>query len=196
MKNRKKKRQLLQTPNGEDKVLLHSCCAPCACSIMETLKTNKINCTVFFYNPNIDTEKEYIQRKEENIRYAQKLEIPFIDGDYLHDNKKWMQHIAGHETDPERGERCSLCFYMRLLATAEYAFNNGFHLITSSLGISRWKNFEEVCKCGIKAATNYKGLSYWTHNWRKNNGSTRMYEIAAEENFYRQNYCGCIFSKK
>ena len=181
-------------PNNEGKILLHSCCAPCVCEIMETLKRSAINTTVFFYNPNIDNLEEYNSRKEENIRFAEKLNIPFIDGDYNHE--LWLNSVKGHENEPEKGGRCSLCFLMRLSATADYACENGFQLFTSSLGISRWKNFNQVCDCGIKAASKYLNLTYWNYNWRKKGGSERMDKISKRENFYRQNYYGCEFSKR
>jgi len=83
---------------------------------------------------------------------------------------------------------------MRFERTALYAYENNFHTITSSLGISRWKNMEQINDCGIRAAANYDGINYWTFNWRKQGGASRMYEIAKKENFYKQEYCGCIFS--
>jgi epoxyqueuosine reductase len=193
---KKQKNTLLTPPFDAKKVLLHSCCAPCACSIMETMKKNKIECTVFFYNPNIDTLNEYNIRKEENIRFAEKLNMKFIDGDYINDKDKWLDYIAGYENAPERGNRCTLCFEMRLKVTAEYAVNNNFKIFTSSLGISRWKDFEQVSKCGDDVAEKFIDLTYWKHNWRKQGGSKRMSELTKLEGFYRQQYCGCIFSKK
>jgi len=184
----------ISPPNGENRILLHSCCAPCACEIMESLKRSNIDSTVFFYNPNIDTEKEYEKRKIENIKFAEKLKIPFIDADY--DNLNWQKTIKDYEEEPERGQRCTLCFEMRLMRTAHYAFDKGFKVFTSSMGISRWKDFEQVNKCGIKAAALFPDLTYWTYNWRKKGGSYRMAQISKSEDFYRQKYCGCIFSKK
>ena len=182
-------------PYPSKKILLHSCCAPCSCSIMETLKKNNIQCTLYFYNPNIDSPEEYNIRKEENIRFAEKLNLPIVDGDYLNDTIKWHNHIIGYEHESERGKRCILCFKMRLSITAKYAYNNGFKVFTSSLGISRWKDFDEVCKCGIEASANYPNLTYFTYNWRKQGGSNRMSELTKIENFYRQQYCGCKYSK-
>ena len=189
------KSNILIPPNGFRKILLHSCCAPCSCEIMEILKENNIEYTVFFYNPNIDTEAEYNKRKDENKFFANKLKIPFIDGDYLSDTNKWVKSIAGFEGEPERGKRCSICFKMRLTAAAEFAHQNSFNVFTSSLGISRWKDFTEVCRCGIKAASKFPNVTYWSYNWRKKGGSERMSQISKRENFYRQTYCGCSFSK-
>ena len=185
---------IISPPNSEKRVLLHSCCAPCACEIMETLKRSNINFTVFFYNPNIDSENEYEKRKIENIKFAKKLDIPFVDGNY--DNNNWLKIIKGYEDEPERGKRCTLCFNMRLIRTAKYALDNGFKVFTSSLGISRWKDFEHVTQCGIKAAALFPGQTYWAYSWRKKGGTDRMAQISKRENFYRQEYCGCVFSKK
>jgi len=185
--------KLLLPQNAIDnKVLMHSCCAPCAGDIMERMKESNIDLTIFFYNPNIHPKKEYEIRKNENIRFAEKLDIPFIDADY--DVQNWFKRAKGLEWEPERGERCTKCFDMRFERTALYAYENNFHTITSSLGISRWKNMEQINDCGTRAAANYDGINYWTFNWRKQGGASRMYEIAKKENFYKQEYCGCIFS--
>ena len=183
---------LLPQNSVDNKVLMHSCCAPCAGDIMERMKESGIDVTIFFYNPNIHPKKEYEIRKNENIRFAKKLNIPFIDVDY--DVQNWFKRAKGLEWEPERGERCTKCFDMRFERTALYAYENGFHTITSSLGISRWKNMDQINDCGIRAAANYEGVNYWTFNWRKGGGAARMYEIAKKEQFYKQEYCGCIFS--
>ena len=177
---------------GDNKVLMHSCCAPCAGDLMERMIASKIDLTIFFYNPNIHPKKEYEIRKNENIRFAEKLGIPFIDADY--DVQNWFTRAKGLEYSPERGERCTKCFDMRFERTALYAYENGFKVITSSLGISRWKNMDQINECGIRAAKNYEGINYWTYNWRKAGGAERMYKIAKKEEFYKQEYCGCIFS--
>ena len=134
----KLERQKLTLPEGHDKLLLHSCCAPCSGEVMETLIESGIDFSIFFYNPNIHPIKEYIIRKEENIRFAEKHNIPFIDCDYDTDN--WFARAKGMENEPEKGIRCTMCFDMRFERTALYAAENGFSLISSSLGISRWKN--------------------------------------------------------
>jgi hypothetical protein len=159
---------------------------------MERMLASKIDLTIFFYNPNIHPKKEYEIRKNENIRFAEKLGIPFIDADY--DVQNWFTRAKGLEYSPERGERCTKCFDMRFERTALYAYENGFKVITSSLGISRWKNMDQINECGIRASKNYDGVNYWTYNWRKAGGAERMYKIAKKEEFYKQEYCGCIFS--
>ncbi len=185
-------REKLVLPNGGKKLLLHSCCAPCSGEVMEAIMASDIEFTIFFYNPNIHPKKEYEIRKEENIRFAEKLNIPIIDADYDTDN--WYERAKGMEYEPERGKRCTMCFDMRFERTALYAFENGFDTISSSLGISRWKNFDQINDCGLRAVEPYEGVSYWTFNWRKKGGSARMLEISKRERFYMQEYCGCAYS--
>ncbi|MGP3397814.1 epoxyqueuosine reductase QueH [Coxiella burnetii] len=182
----------LKLPNGADRLLLHSCCAPCAGAIMEKLAASGIHFTIFFYNPNIHPEKEYLIRKNENIRFAEKLGVPFVDADYDRDN--WLARAKGMEYEPERGARCTMCFDMRFERTALYAYENGFTIISSTLGISRWKNMDQINECGVRAAHKYPNMFYWTLNWRKQGGSQRMIELSKEENFYQQEYCGCVYS--
>ncbi len=187
-------REKLELPTGNqgDKLLLHSCCAPCSGEVMEALIASDIDFTIFFYNPNIHPKREYEIRKEENIAFAKKYNIPFIDADYDKDN--WYERAKGMEFEPERGIRCTMCFDMRFERTALYAHENGFPVITSSLGISRWKNMEQINDCGERAAAPYPNLTYWTYNWRKKGGSARMIQISKREKFYMQEYCGCIYS--
>lgn len=185
-------REKLVLPNDADQLLLHSCCAPCSGEVMEALIYSDIQFSIFFYNPNIHPVQEYEIRKNENISFAEKHGIPFIDADYDKDN--WFARIQGLEWEPERGKRCTLCFDMRFERTALYAHEHGFPLISSSLGISRWKDMNQINDSGNRAASRYPELAYWTYNWRKNGGSGRMYEIAKRENFYKQEYCGCVYS--
>lgn len=181
-----------EVPHGEKKVLMHSCCAPCSGELMEKMVASGIELTIFFYNPNIHPKKEYEIRKNENIRFAEKMNIPFVDADY--DVQNWFARAKGMENAPERGVRCSMCFDMRFERTALHAHEHGFKVITSSLGISRWKDMDQINDSGLKAASHYEGVTYWTYNWRKDGGSARMYEIAKREIFYKQEYCGCIYS--
>jgi predicted adenine nucleotide alpha hydrolase (AANH) superfamily ATPase len=185
-------RPILETPGGEKKVLMHSCCAPCAGELMEAMIASGIDLTIFFYNPNIHPRREYEIRKNENIEFAQKMHIPFIDADY--DTTNWFSRVEGLEMEPERGKRCTACFDMRFERTALYAHDHGFKVITSSLGISRWKDMNQINCSGERAAKRYEGMTYWTYNWRKEGGSSRMYDIAKRENFYQQEYCGCVYS--
>ncbi len=181
----------LTTPNGEQKLLMHSCCAPCAGDIMQHLAYSKIDTTIFFYNPNIHPSEEYELRKLENIKFAEKLGMPFIDGDY--DKDYWFELTKGQEQEPERGARCTTCFDMRFLETAKYAKEHGFDLISSTLGISRWKDMNQINDCGRRSGDAYQ-IPYWDFNWRKKGGSSRMVELAKREEFYQQEYCGCVYS--
>ncbi|MCE0489117.1 epoxyqueuosine reductase QueH [Pantoea sp. Mb-10] len=185
-------RQPLPLPNGHNKVLLHSCCAPCSGEVMEAMLASGIDYTIFFYNPNIHPLREYELRKEENIRFAEQFGVPFVDADYDKDN--WFERARGMEWEPERGVRCTMCFDMRFERTALYAHEHGFPVITSSLGISRWKNMQQINDCGVRAAARYPDMLYWEFNWRKGGGSSRMIEISKRERFYQQEYCGCIYS--
>ena len=185
-------KEIFEVPGENNKVLMHSCCAPCSGPLIEKMAASGVNLTIFFYNPNIHPKKEYELRKKENIRYAEKLGLDFVDADY--DVQNWFTRAKGMEQEPERGIRCTMCFDMRFERTALYAYENDFKVITSSLGISRWKNMQQINDCGEKAASNYNGVEYWKYNWRKDGGGARMYELAKEEEFYKQEYCGCIYS--
>lgn len=182
----------LQVPSGEKKVLLHCCCAPCSCSIIESMTQSGVELTLYFYNPNIYPREEYEHRKREVLRYAREMNIPFVDAD--HEIDQWFDAIKGHEEDAERGERCDLCFEMRLGKTAAYAAAQGFKVFATSLGISRWKDLAQVNRAGEIAASAVPGLSYWAQNWRLQGGQEEMQRITREQNFYRQRYCGCLYS--
>lgn len=189
------KREPLPLPTymqeGPRKVLLHSCCAPCSGEVMEAMLATGIDYTIFFYNPNIHPLKEYELRKQENIRFAEQFGVPFVDADYDRDN--WFERAKGMENEPERGIRCTMCFDMRFERTALYAHENGFPVMTSSLGISRWKDMAQINDCGVRAVESYPGLHYCDYNWRKCGGSSRMIEISKREEFYQQEYCGCVY---
>ena len=182
----------LELPKGHKRLLLHSCCAPCSGDIMLRLKESNIDYTIYFYNPNIHPREEYLLRKNENLEFARKHKIPFIDDDY--DTRNWFDQTKGQEWEPERGKRCSTCFDMRFLKTAQYAELHGFSIISSTLGISRWKDMDQINESGAKAAMQFKNVEYWTYNWRKNNGSENMLLVSKSENFYMQEYCGCVYS--
>ena len=177
---------------GDQKLLLHVCCAPCSGEIIEAILVSNIDLTLFFYNPNIYPLAEYERRKAEVIRFALKKGIDVVDADY--DPDSWFVRIQGLEDEPERGRRCTVCFDMRLQRTASYASESGFSVMATSLGISRWKDMDQVNAAGQRAADAYPAVTYWNYNWRKNGGSQRMHEIRKREDFYQQDYCGCVFS--
>ncbi|MCH9689567.1 MAG: epoxyqueuosine reductase QueH [Gammaproteobacteria bacterium] len=185
-------RPILELPDAGSKLLLHSCCAPCSGEVMEALIASNIDFSIFFYNPNIHPSQEYDIRKQENTQFAKKHGIECIDADYDADN--WFARVKGLEKEPERGKRCTECFDMRFERTALYAHEHGFPVISSSLGISRWKDMNQINDSGVRAASRYEDISYWTYNWRKGGGAARMYEIAKREAFYKQEYCGCVYS--
>lgn len=185
-------RPKLEAPGGASEVLLHSCCAPCEGEVLETMLESGIKPTVFFYNPNIHPKKEYELRKEEDKRFCEKLGLVHHDGDY--DVRNWFERVRGMEWEPERGIRCTSCFDMRFERTALFAKEHGFRVFTSCLGISRWKNMAQINGCGERAAARYDEMTYWTYNWRKCGGAQRMLEVSKRENFYQQEYCGCVYS--
>lgn len=188
-------RSPLTLPNNSKDLLLLVCCAPCAGEILEALAVSpEINTKVLFYNPNIYPETEYIKRKEEFIQYANKHKMEIIDAEYEVD--KWYKEIEGLEDQPEQGKRCTKCFAMRLKKTAEIAEELGIEYISSTLAISRWKNFHQVNAAAKIALEKHPNIKYWDHNWRKGGGGVRMYTIAKKEEFYMQDYCGCEFSIK
>lgn len=181
-------------PPAEGRLLLHACCAPCSLAIVECLLQNGIRPTLFFYNPNIFPEKEYLHRKEEIIRYAELQGIDCVDADY--DHQQWLEDVCGLENEPERGARCLRCFYLRLKRGAEYAHEHGFSVVATTLATSRWKSLEQVSQAGRLAVEPFEDLVFWGENWRKGGLQQRRSELLQRYQFYNQNYCGCEFSKR
>ncbi len=188
----KKPKFQVEVPGGESKVLLHTCCAPCSSAIVECLLQHGIRPTIYYCNPNIYPLEEYLKRKDECTRYAQSLGLEIVDVDYDHDN--WLCHVRGFESEPERGSRCLKCFKMRLRKTAEYARDNGYKVITTTLASSRWKSLEQIEEAGMAACAEIPEVTFWAQNWRKSGLSERRVAIIKEMNFYNQTYCGCEFS--
>ena len=182
----------LVVKNPPKEVLLHSCCAPCSAAILEWMRQNSVTPTIFFYNPNIYPEKEYLIRKREIDNYARALGIRIIDGDYRHD--LWRISVLGLEKEPERGRRCLACFSHRMLVTAEVARKEGFSHFTTTLAGSRWKDNEQIRQAASRAEALIPGPKYWDVNWKKGGLQTRRSELLKENNFYNQLYCGCEFS--
>lgn len=182
----------LTTPNGDNRVLLHSCCAPCSSAIIECMLNNGIQPTIFYYNPNIYPREEYEIRKNEAIRFVTSKGLDFVDADY--DYSHWRACMAGLEEEPERGGRCLQCFTLRLMETARYAVEHDFTLFTTTLASSRWKNLEQINEAGRLAASCYPGTLFWEQNWRKGGLQDRRNELLKEYKFYNQQYCGCEFS--
>lgn len=189
--------QLSNVKNMQKKprLLLHGCCAPCSSYVIEYLD-KYFDITLYFYNPNINTKEEYLKRLNELIRLtnemplSQKIEV--IDGEF--DNGKFEELAKGRENLPERGERCRLCYGLRLEKTAEYAFLNGFDFFTTTLSISPHKSADMINEIG--SSLEKDGTKWLFSDFKKNEGYKRSIELSALYNLYRQNYCGCEYSKR
>ena len=190
----KKKAESLEVPMEQTEVLLHTCCAPCSSAIIECLLNNGISPTIYYCNPNIYPLEEYLIRKDECTRYAQALGLDIIDADY--DHEVWLEAVKGHEDEPERCGRCLKCFKLRLLRTAQYASENGFKVITTTLASSRWKSLDQINEAGQWACAQIPEVVWWDRNWRKGGLQERRLQIIKEYDFYNQLYCGCEFSNK
>ena len=174
-------------------MLLLSCCAPCSCGVIKKLALQGRSFAVLFYNPNIDGETEYQKRLEENKKVCKKFNVPFIDLPY--EPEVWKDAVKGLEAEPERGKRCSVCFYVRLLKAAQYAKENGFESFSSVLGVSRYKDLLQVNRQAQKAAV-LVGIKYDDTNWRKGGLEEIRREVNKEMALYNQTYCGCVFSRR
>ena len=183
----------IETPNKNDKVLLHSCCAPCSSAIIECMVANGIRPTIYYYNPNIYPLEEYETRKAEAKRFVTSQGLMFVDADYDYDG--WKEGVCGLENEPERGKRCLQCFKMRLLQTARYALEHGFTTFTTTLASSRWKSLEQINEAGRWASEQVEGVTFWEQNWRKGGLQERRNQLLKEYGFYNQQYCGCEFSR-
>ena len=179
------------------KLLLHACCAPCSSYCMEFLR-NFFDVTVFFYNPNITEEAEYQKRVLEEKRLIgeyNKLEgrkIEIMEGDYKPSD--FFEAVKGFEDCREGGERCRKCFELRLSETARVAKDNGFDFFTTTLTISPLKNADVLNEVG-EAAGKAAGIAFLPSDFKKKEGYKRSIELSKEYGLYRQDYCGCSFSK-
>ena len=173
-------------------LLLHSCCAPCSSACLERLK-DKFAVTVLYYNPNIDEKAEYDKRKAEQIRFLQETGwAKFIDYDY--DSESFLEISAGLENEPECGKRCYLCYQLRLEKTAQIAKENGFSWFCTTLSLSPHKNAEWLNEIGEKTAGRY-ALNYLVSDFKKKGGYLQSIALSKEYGLYRQDFCGCRFSK-
>ena len=176
-------------------LLLHSCCAPCSSYCLEYL-SNFFKITIFYYNPNITDKAEYIKRVEEQKRLIkelpQKYSINFIEGNY--DPKSFINISKGLENEPERGKRCYKCYELRLRETALIAKNKNYDYFATTLTLSPYKKSDWVNKIGDELQNEYS-VSYLYSDFKKKNGYKRSIELSKIYNLYRQNYCGCIYSK-
>lgn len=178
------------------RLLIHSCCAPCSSYVLEYL-SEYFEITIYYYNPNIYPEDEYIRRVKEQENLIQSMSLKntvlFVQGDY--EPKKYYELIKGHEKDLEGGERCFLCYRMRLEEAARLAKEGGYEFFTTTLTISPHKDAKKLNEIGEEMATTY-GVLFLPSDFKKRNGYKRSIELSNRYGLYRQNYCGCIFSKK
>lgn len=182
---------------GEKKSLfLHCCCAPCSSYVLEYLHSH-FNITIFFYNPNITDDEEYKKRKKELKRFLREVpfgsDISIADADYCKD--LFIEKTRGHERDPERGARCEICFRLRLEETARQAAKLGFDYFCTTLSISPHKDAGLLMRLGEELAAQY-GIDYLSSDFKKKNGYKRSIELSGEYNLYRQDYCGCQYSRE
>ena len=177
-----------------EKVLLHSCCAPCSAAIIEWMMQNDVAPVIYYCNPNIYPEEEYRIRKDEITRYAARLGLTIIDDDYDHDG--WLNCVSGLEHEPERGARCLECFKLRLLRAARKCSELRLARFTTTLASSRWKSLPQISEAGRWAAGQVEGVEFWDRNWRKGGLQERRRQLLMENDFYNQQYCGCEYSLK
>lgn len=177
-------------------LLLHSCCAPCSSYVIEYL-SNYFNITVFYYNPNIYPEEEYVKRVDEEKNFISefktKYKVDFIEGNY--DTNKFYSIAKGFEDQREGGERCFRCYELRLKQTAAVAKDKGYDYFTTTLSISPYKNAQKLNEIGERVGKEYD-MQYLYSDFKKKNGYKRSIELSREYNLYRQDYCGCIFSQR
>ena len=185
----------LQKENRVPKLLLHSCCAPCSSYCLSYL-ANYFKITIFYYNPNISPAEEYQKRVEEQKRLISELpvknKVSFAEGKY--EPEKFFEMAKGLQNIPEGGERCFKCYEMRQREAAVYAAENGFEFFTTTLSISPHKNAAKLNEIGLKLEKEY-GIRYLVSDFKKKGGYLKSIEYSRQYDLYRQNYCGCVYSK-
>jgi len=173
------------------KIVLQACCAPCASYPIKKLTEDNYMPVIFFYNPNIYPNKEYIIRRDELKKYSKKLGIEFFQGEY--DTDKFYKTVTGLENEPEKGLRCEKCFYLRLLETAVFAKEKGIDCFTTTLTVSPHKNSSQIFRVA-KEIQEKTGIDFIEYDFKKQDGFKISRQIAKENNMYAQKYCGCKFS--
>ena len=176
-------------------LLLHACCAPCSSACLERL-SNFFKITIIYYNPNITEEKEYLKRLEELRNFIQKIKVkyPINIIDTRYDPKEFFEISKGLEKEKERGKRCYKCYELRLEETAKVAKENNFDFFATTLTLSPYKKTDWLNEIGENLSNKYQ-TSYLYSDFKKKNGYKRSIELSKEYNLYRQDYCGCIYSK-
>lgn len=177
---------------SKKKLLLHTCCAPCSPHVVDLL-SREFEVSAFFYNPNIYPLKEYELRLNEIKQFLRVLPVELIEGEY--DSDQWFSRVEGMEQEKEGGKRCQVCFRMRLEKTALVAQEKGFHYFTTTLSVSPHKNAQIINQIGrdIPATA---GVAFYEGDFKKGDGFKKSCELSKKHGFYRQNYCGCIYSKE
>lgn len=183
--------------NGDvPKLFLHSCCAPCSSYTLEYLN-NYFDITVYYFNPNISPKAEFDKRYAEQKRLIEALPskhtIKLVCGEYDHND--FLKIAKGYEDLPEGGERCFRCYRMRLESTAKLAKEQGFDYFCTTLSISPLKNSQKINEIGYEVAEKY-GIKWLPSDFKKKEGYKRSIELSREYQLYRQNFCGCVFSKE
>lgn len=186
-----------QESNGQvPRLFLHACCAPCSSYVLEYL-SRYFSITVFFYNPNISPKEEYIKRVEEIRRMIGEMAfehpVEFLEGEYH--PQDFYEMAKGMEDIPEGGERCFGCYRMRMEEAARLAQKGGYDYFTTTLSISPLKNAGKINEIGEELGEIYK-VSHLPSDFKKKNGYKRSIELSAQYGLYRQNYCGCVFSRR
>lgn len=181
--------------NQKPKILLHSCCGPCSSAVIMALK-DEFDITVFYYNPNIYPEKEYLHRKEEQIKLIKSLNaegasVDILDAEY--DPETYEKYVCGLENEKEGGARCTKCFWLRLEKTAKTAKQNGFDIFATTLTVSPHKNAPLINEIGTKISEQ-EGIDYLVSDFKKKDGYKKSIELSKKYGLYRQNYCGCKYS--
>ncbi len=174
------------------RLLLHICCAPDATIAPERLG-KEYDVTAYFYNPNIHPEEEYRRRLEEMKRLAGLLHLPLAWGDYV--PERWMERVTGLEDEPEGGRRCEACFEFRLHTVADFARRHGYDVFSSVLTVSPHKDADAINRIGSEIGRR-AGIEFLALNLKKKGGFERSVALSRQYGVYRQNYCGCTFSRK
>lgn len=182
---------IIDSLDEERSVLLHSCCGPCSSACIDRLK-DYFDITVLYYNPNIEPKDEYIKRKKEQLRLLKEWNIKYLDCDY--DNETWRNVTRNLSHELEGGKRCSVCFGIRLKYTALEAKKLGFDYFATTLTVSPHKNSQLINKIG-EGISSYVGVKFLYSDFKKKDGYKRSIEFSKQYNLYRQDYCGCLFSK-
>lgn len=175
------------------KILLHACCAPCTPHVLNELGI-MFQVHTYFYNPNIQPEAEYQLREREIKAFAAKQGFPLEIGPY--DAEEWNRAVRGLEKEPEKGRRCEVCFRMRLTRTAKLAAEMGIPFFTTTLTVSPHKNAVQINEIGNAVAEEIDGPIFYEADFKQNDGFKISSDLSKIHNFYRQNYCGCIHSRR